>query len=170
MNPDCGPPRLIAGRGEYFVVTKVPSLRTTRFIVGPESGNRNAADDPWHHHPNIENQSIQPTCLILMKTRKHTAAQTPKELLTDLQSLVSDAEKMAGDAVSEHTSEAMEALRSRYDAAHERLGVIYEGARKRAIAGAKYTDEAVRENPYQAIAITAGVALLAGVLIGRRTR
>ncbi len=105
-----------------------------------------------------------------MKAKKHTAAQTPKELLTELQLLVQDAEKMVGDSLTEHTEEAMGALRQRYDAAQERLGVLYEGAKKRVVAGAKYTDETVRENPYQAMAIAAGVALLAGVLIGRRTK
>ena len=104
-----------------------------------------------------------------MKTNKNTA-QTPKELLAELQTLVLEAEKMMGDSVSEHTGDAMAALRERFDASQERLGEIYEGAKKRVIAGAKYTDETVRANPYQSIAVAAGVGLLVGVLLGRRSK
>ncbi|MBC7369713.1 MAG: DUF883 family protein [Undibacterium sp.] len=103
-----------------------------------------------------------------MKTNKDTAAQTPKELLAELQTLVLEAEKMMGDSLSEHTADAMTSLRERFDATQERLGEIYEGAKKRVVAGAKYTDETVRANPYQSIAIAAGVGLLVGVLLGRR--
>ena len=104
-----------------------------------------------------------------MKNNK-TTAQTPKDLLNDLQALVAEAEKMMGESISEHTADAVGALRVRYDAAAERMGEIYEGARKRVVAGAKCTDEAIRENPYQSIAIAAGVGLLVGVLLGRRSK
>ena len=105
-----------------------------------------------------------------MKNNKDTTAQTPKELLTELQTLVSEAEKMMGASISEHTEDAMGALRTRFDAAQERLGDLYEGARKRVVAGAKCTDEAIRANPYQSLAIAAGVGLLVGVLLGRRSK
>lgn len=71
-------------------------------------------------------------------------------------------------SVSEHTDEAMSALRTRYAAASERVGELYDSARKNVTAGAKYTDETIRANPYQSIAIAAGVGLLVGVLVGRR--
>ena len=104
-----------------------------------------------------------------MKNNKSTA-QTPKDLLNDLQALVAEAEKMMGESISEHTADAVSALRTRYDAASERMGEMYEGARKRVVAGAKCTDEAIRENPYQSMAIAAGVGLLVGVLLGRRSK
>lgn len=102
-----------------------------------------------------------------MKNKQDTA-QTPKDLLNELQALVAEAEKMVGDSLSEHTGEAVSALRARYEAAQERMGEMYAGARTRVIAGAKCTDAAIRENPYQSIAIAAGVGLLVGVLLGRR--
>jgi ElaB/YqjD/DUF883 family membrane-anchored ribosome-binding protein len=105
-----------------------------------------------------------------MKNNKDSAAQTPKELLAELQTLVVEAEKMMGDSLSEHTGDAMHALRERFDATQERLGEIYEGAKKRVVAGARHTDEAIRANPYQSIAIAAGVGLLVGVLLGRRSK
>jgi len=104
-----------------------------------------------------------------MKNNKDTA-QTPKELLNDLHALVADAEKMMGDSLSEHTADAVSALRTRFDAAQERFTDIYEGARTRVVAGAKCTDAAIRANPYQSLAIAAGVGLLAGILLGRRSK
>jgi len=99
-----------------------------------------------------------------------TPAQTPKELLNELHTLVQEAETMMGDSISEHTADAVGALRVRFDAAQERLGELYEGARRKVVAGAKCTDTAIRENPYQAMAIAAGVGLLLGVLLGRRSK
>ena len=44
-----------------------------------------------------------------MKNNNDTTAQTPKELLNDLRTLVSEAEKMMGDSISEHTGDAVNA-------------------------------------------------------------
>lgn len=104
-----------------------------------------------------------------MKNNK-VSTQSPQELLSELRNLVVEAEKMVGASISEHTADAVSALRSRYHAAQERIGEIYEDSRKKVVAGAKYTDKTIRDNPYQTIAIAAGVALLVGVLLGRRGR
>jgi ElaB/YqjD/DUF883 family membrane-anchored ribosome-binding protein len=104
-----------------------------------------------------------------MKNNKDTA-QTPKELLHDLQALVAEAEAMIADSTTEHTADAIDSLRARFAAAQERFTDAYAGARKKVIAGAKYTDEAIRENPYQSLAIALGVGVLVGVLIGRRSK
>jgi ElaB/YqjD/DUF883 family membrane-anchored ribosome-binding protein len=103
-----------------------------------------------------------------MKNNKSTATHTPKELLTELKALVTEAEGMIGDSVSETSDEAMGALRSRYEAMQERMSDLYDGAKKKVVAGARYTDETIRENPYQSIAVAAGLGLLVGVLLGRR--
>lgn len=103
-----------------------------------------------------------------MKNRHASEPQSPADLLNDLRTLVVDAEKMLESSVSEHTEEAVSALRARYEAASERMGEIYASAKRNVSAGAKYTDETIRANPYQSIAIAAGVGLLVGVLIGRR--
>ena len=104
-----------------------------------------------------------------MKNNK-TTAQTPTDLLNDLKALVIEAEKMMSESVSEPTADAVSALRVRYDAASERMGELYDGAKKRVVAGAKCTDEAIRENPYQSLAVAAGVGLIVGVLLGRNSK
>jgi ElaB/YqjD/DUF883 family membrane-anchored ribosome-binding protein len=102
-----------------------------------------------------------------MKNNKQSA-QSPQDILDELHSLVADAEKMVGDSISEHSEEAIGALRSRYEAAQERLSEVYDRTKKKVVAGAKYADETIRENPYQSVAVAAGVGLLVGLLIGRR--
>jgi ElaB/YqjD/DUF883 family membrane-anchored ribosome-binding protein len=103
-----------------------------------------------------------------MKNNKQSA-QSPQDMLEELRSLVADAEKMVGDTL-ENSEDAVTALRARYEAAQERLADVYEGAKRKVTDGAKYTDETIRENPYQSIAIAAGIGLLAGLLLGRNSR
>lgn len=76
---------------------------------------------------------------------------------------------MAG-AVTEHSAEALANLRARFSAAQDRFNDLYAQARQKVIAGAKYTDGAIRENPYQSLAIALGVGVLVGVLVGRRSK
>jgi ElaB/YqjD/DUF883 family membrane-anchored ribosome-binding protein len=104
-----------------------------------------------------------------MKNSNETA-QTPRELLNELQTLVTEAEAMIAGAVTEHSADAFDSLRSRFSAAQERFTDTYNGARKKVIAGAKYTDETIRANPYQSLAIAAGVGLLIGILAGRSSK
>jgi len=104
-----------------------------------------------------------------MKNNQETA-QTPKQLLADLKALVAEAEAMMVDSLSEHSAEALSNLRERFSLAQERFADVYEGAKKKVVAGAKYTDTAIRENPYQALAIAVGAGLLVGVLLGRRSK
>jgi ElaB/YqjD/DUF883 family membrane-anchored ribosome-binding protein len=69
----------------------------------------------------------------------------------------------AGD-LSEKAKEA----RSRLAAALESAKETCETLQEKAMAGAKATDRAIREHPYQSIGIAFGVGLLIGVLAGRR--
>ncbi len=54
-----------------------------------------------------------------MKNHRASEPQTPTDLLNDLRTLVVDAEKMLESSVSEHTDEAVSALRARYEAASD---------------------------------------------------
>jgi ElaB/YqjD/DUF883 family membrane-anchored ribosome-binding protein len=104
-----------------------------------------------------------------MKYNKETAP-SPKELLHDLQELISEAEGMVADSVANHPIGAIQSICSRLNHAQQRFTDAYAGARKKVVAGAKYTDETIRANPYQALAIAAGVGLVLGALLGRRKK
>ena len=75
-------------------------------------------------------------------------------LAEDARALMAATADVAGEKVSE--------ARKRLAAALERGKEVYGRVREKAIAGAKATDEAVHDHPYQAI----GIALAAGALIG----
>ncbi|MDP3071258.1 MAG: hypothetical protein Q8N18_13290 [Opitutaceae bacterium] len=105
-----------------------------------------------------------------MTTRTESTAQPPQALLEDLRSLVTEAEKLIDGTPGEHAADALGALRTRFDAAQARLGELYADTRQKVVAGAKCTDQAIRANPYQALALALGAGLLVGVLLGRRSR
>ena len=69
-------------------------------------------------------------------------------------------------------SEASAAARGRLvtslDAAKAELAQTRRGLAKRARATAKAADDYVRQNPWRSLAIIAGTALIAGLLVGRR--
>jgi ElaB/YqjD/DUF883 family membrane-anchored ribosome-binding protein len=90
---------------------------------------------------------------------KHTTSDV-SELAEDARALIAATADVAGEKVGE--------ARKRLAAALERAKEIAGQVRDKAVAGAKATDEAVREHPYQAIAIGVGVGMLFGYLIGRR--
>jgi ElaB/YqjD/DUF883 family membrane-anchored ribosome-binding protein len=81
---------------------------------------------------------------------------------------MADAEKLLSNSPESEHTENGSPLRMRLEAAQERFNELYAGAKKQVIAGGKYTDKTIRENPYQALAVAAVVGVLVGVLIGRR--
>lgn len=105
-----------------------------------------------------------------MKNSQPEHTSSPDAFLSDLRTLVAEAEKLLSDADRGDGAGMGSALRERFEAAQERFTDLYAGARKRIISGGRHTDKAIRDNPYQAMAIAAGVGLLIGALIGRRSR
>jgi ElaB/YqjD/DUF883 family membrane-anchored ribosome-binding protein len=87
-----------------------------------------------------------------------------------MQGLIVEAQGMVVDSVSEHSAEALENLRERFHVAQERFEVLCDETKKKVIAGAKYTDTTIRENPYQSLVVALGLGVLVGVLVGRRGR
>lgn len=105
-----------------------------------------------------------------MKTETDRTTQTPEDVLNELRSLVTEAENIIHQSQDSNCESAVAALRERFELAQSKLADFYEGAKKKVVSGARYTDHAIRENPYQSLAIALGVGLLVGVLLGRRTK
>ena len=81
-------------------------------------------------------------------------------LAEDARALMAATADVAGEKVGE--------ARKRLAVALENGKEIYGRVRDKTIEGAKATDQAVRENPYQAIGIALGVGALIGYLVARR--
>jgi ElaB/YqjD/DUF883 family membrane-anchored ribosome-binding protein len=85
----------------------------------------------------------------------------------DMDALAEDARELMA-ATADVAGEKVSAARKRLAAALERAREIAGNVRDKAVAGAKATDQAVHEHPYQAIAIGVGVGAILGFLIARR--
>jgi ElaB/YqjD/DUF883 family membrane-anchored ribosome-binding protein len=81
-------------------------------------------------------------------------------LAEDARALMAATADVAGDKVAE--------ARKRLATALENGKKIVGRVKDKAMQGAKVTDEAVHEHPYQAIGIAFGVGALIGCLISRR--
>ena len=93
------------------------------------------------------------------------------QLMDDLRSVVNDAEALlkatagvAGDQVESARARAQDSLK----AARARLGDLQDDVLTQARDAAASADQYVRESPWAAIGIAAGVAFVVGVLVGRR--
>ena len=81
-------------------------------------------------------------------------------LAEDARALMAATADVAGEKVSE--------ARKRLAAALERGKAVCGRVRDKAVEGAKATDEAVHEHPYEAIGIALGVGALIGYLVAHR--
>jgi ElaB/YqjD/DUF883 family membrane-anchored ribosome-binding protein len=93
------------------------------------------------------------------------------QLIDDLTAVIRDAESLlrataaqTGDKVEEIRARAQESVR----AAKERLATIEDQALEHARALAGDADDYVRDNPWQAVGIAAGIGLVLGLLMSRR--
>jgi ElaB/YqjD/DUF883 family membrane-anchored ribosome-binding protein len=89
------------------------------------------------------------------------------KLADDLQALVHDAEALlraTAGAAGEKASDARERAEESLQALRDRLSGLEDVVKGRA----KQVDGYVRDNPWQALAIAGGVALLIGILMGRK--
>lgn len=85
----------------------------------------------------------------------------------DMGQLAEDARALMA-ATADVAGEKVEDARKRLAAALENGKEIYGRVRDKAVEGAKATDLAVREHPYQAIGIAVGIGAIIGFLVGRR--
>ena len=104
-----------------------------------------------------------------MKSDIDRILQPSEAALGELRGLVREAEKIISEASGEVGEATLAALKDRFEAAQQRVTRFYGAARDGVAAGAKRTDEAIRDHPYPSIAIALGLGLVAGVLLGRRT-
>jgi ElaB/YqjD/DUF883 family membrane-anchored ribosome-binding protein len=103
------------------------------------------------------------------RTDTATASETPEQLIEHISRLMNEAEAMLAGPVADQAQGKLADIKERLNDAKERLGDVYASARRNVVAGAKYTDETIRANPYQSVAVALGIGVLLGVLIGRST-
>ena len=96
-----------------------------------------------------------------------STAETPEQLIEHISRLMAEAEAMIAGPVTEQAGGKLADIKARLEMARERLTDVYGRARQGVVAGARYTDEAIRTHPYQSLAVALGVGVLIGALIRR---
>lgn len=96
---------------------------------------------------------------------------TKEQLIADFKTVMSDAEALI-KATANQGGEALASVRAKAEASLAKAKAQMADAEAallvRAKAAAKATDVYVHENPWKAIGISAGLALLVGFIMGRR--
>lgn len=94
------------------------------------------------------------------------------EGVSDVRSVISNAAQDLMRAASAQTGETVMMARARIqdslDLARVKLADADAMVRERARQAAQYTDEYVRENPWRAIGIAAGIGIVLGLILTRR--
>ncbi len=100
-----------------------------------------------------------------------TREASTEKLMDDLRAVLEDAEALL-TATAGQAGERIQAARERAEqtvrAARERLAEAQEEMARQAREAAKDADRYVRDNPWQAVGIAAGVAFVIGLLVSRR--
>jgi len=125
---------------------------------------------PTHTAPLVDSLAALPVSHSL-HTEDQLDAVTKEKLMEDLKVVAQDVEELlratanqTGERVAAARARAEESLRS----AKMRLSEAGDEAAAHARAAADAADDYVRDNPWQAIGIAAGVAFIIGLLLGRR--
>ncbi|PXW17396.1 DUF883 family protein [Paraburkholderia caballeronis] len=90
-----------------------------------------------------------------------------EDIAGELRDLLAELEASLGDGTHADAAALRENVRQRLDAARARLDETRVAARERAGEALSNADDYVHANPWQAIAIVGGAALIAGALIAR---
>src|SRR5450432_1409534 len=97
-----------------------------------------------------------------MKTHHstHKTEEVGEHLMEDAQALLSATAHVAEEKVVE--------ARKRLTAAIEKGKETWNTVQEKAVAGAKATDQVIRDNPYKSLAVALGVGAVIGYLLRRR--
>jgi len=93
--------------------------------------------------------------------------QKTEALVEILRRLVSESDEFLQAAAGESTVQVREA-RARLQVTLDHCKSAYRRMGELGMAGARKTDETIREHPYESLGIAFGLGLLLGVLVARR--
>jgi ElaB/YqjD/DUF883 family membrane-anchored ribosome-binding protein len=86
------------------------------------------------------------------------------QIAEELRTLVSDAEALLSSTANAGNAEVQQRAQATLQELRTRLNALEETVRSRA----RDVDSYVRDNPWQAVAAVGGIALLLGLIMGRR--
>jgi len=102
-----------------------------------------------------------------MKPARHHPAQTPDELLEQINELMSETEAMLGGPSAYGAGHHLVEMRSRLASAQVHFQELCRIAGKKVVSGARLADRTIRGHPYEAAAVALGVGVLLGAFARR---
>ena len=97
-----------------------------------------------------------------------SSSASREKLLDDVKVLTKDVQdllKVTASVVGEKASDARDRVQASLKVAQEKLGTVHESAKAKGAEAAAATDEYVRDNPWNAVGIAAGLGLVVGLLV-----
>jgi len=104
---------------------------------------------------------------------RNTMENGRDELLSDFNQVVSETQGLLDSmksATSEKTAQLRASLEKNLEATRKRLTELQATATERATAAARATDDYVRESPWTAVGVAAGVGVLVGLILSMSMR
>ena len=98
---------------------------------------------------------------------KSPAEISREKLVQDFRSLMNDADELL-TATRDDLGDRIKDARARLNDALDKAKASVNQYEDKAVAGAKATNQIIRDHPYETIGIAFGVGLLIGVLVNRR--
>lgn len=111
--------------------------------------------------------NFQPSKFKGKRKEDMTTTEANERLAADIKLLARDAEELLRATAGE-AGEKIKEVRQRLSKAVESARATCENLQDQTAESAKAADEAIREHPYESIAIAFGVGALIGLLVGRR--
>ena len=106
-----------------------------------------------------------------MSKTSQASVESQEQLVSDIKSVISEAEEMlsaTADQAGEKATKLRDRIQARLREAKVRLIDAEALLVTKTKAAARATDDYVRESPWTAVGVAAGVGLLVGLIIGRR--
>jgi ElaB/YqjD/DUF883 family membrane-anchored ribosome-binding protein len=106
-----------------------------------------------------------------MNHRTDSHAQTPEQLIKNIQQLMEEVEtaiSKSSDGATSGITDKIGELQDRFNGAKTKVAGYYKVARQKVVDGASAADDTIRSHPYESLAVALGVGVLLGAVLRRR--
>jgi len=100
--------------------------------------------------------------------KQGSAARSAEALIGQLEDMVEEAGQLMNETVEDTVKKQLKEFKEKIEGLKQRLIAYYEDIEEAVVSGAKTTDKAIREHPYESLAIALAVGVLIGALIRSR--
>lgn len=100
--------------------------------------------------------------------KKSPTARKAEELIDQLEGMVEEAGKLVKESTEDTVKERLTAFKGQMQDLSGRITNYYEDAEDALMSGAKNTDKAIRNHPYETLAAALAIGVLLGAFIKSR--